>query len=47
VATGLPTLRALALQQGTAAVLALEHQIDRFLDLMPALRTCERELEEA
>jgi hypothetical protein len=47
VATGLPLLRDTARQEGTAAALALEAAVDRFLTLMPALRACERELEEA
>jgi hypothetical protein len=35
VTSGLPTLRELARQEGTSAVLALERQIDRFLALVP------------
>jgi hypothetical protein len=46
VATGLPALRAMARQEGTGAVLALEAQIDRFVDLVPVLRDVERDLEE-
>jgi hypothetical protein len=46
LATGLPAVRHMAIQDGLAGVLALEAQIDRLLDLVPALRDVERELEE-
>jgi hypothetical protein len=47
LASGLPTLRDLARRQGTAAVVHLERQIDRFLTLVPELQGVERALEES
>jgi hypothetical protein len=46
LASGLPELRRLAISDGLAGVLALEAQVERFLDRLPALRGCEHEREE-